>query len=104
MTSRARAVPPSEAVECRVLAPHLIYDQVERRHVGAGAIVLVHPGAVSGWIRNGWCEIVTDDDGREDDDPADEGTVGANTADESVVKAPTAPRRRAANTSTANGK
>ena len=96
MTSRARAVPPSEAVTCRVLAPHLIYDQTEQRQVGAGALVLVHPGAVAGWVRNGWCEIADEDPtgGEDDDEPAPA---------ESVAKAPTAPRRRAANRKAASG-
>ncbi|OZE85523.1 hypothetical protein CH298_23025 [Rhodococcoides fascians] len=97
MTSRARAVTPSEAVTCRVLAPHLIYDQTEQRQVGAGALVLVHPGAVKGWVRNKWCEVAGDDptEAVEADEPAPA---------ESVAKAPTAPRRRAGNTKSASGK
>lgn len=93
MTSRARPVDPSEAVTCRVLAPHLIYDQTEQRQVGAGALVLVHPGAVKGWVRNGWCEIA-------DDDPTEAEDAEST---ESIVKAPTAPRRRAANKKPASG-
>lgn len=97
MTSRARAVTPSEAVPCRVVGKHLIYDQAKGRQVGAGALVLVHPGAVNGWVRNGWCEIADDDptEAEDDDEPAPA---------ESVAKAPSAPRRRAGNTKSASGK
>ncbi|AJW40491.1 hypothetical protein NY08_2468 [Rhodococcus sp. B7740] len=58
--------------------------------------MLVHPGAVAGWVRNGWCEIADDDptEAEDDDEPAPA---------ESVAKAPTAPRRRAANKKPASG-
>ncbi|MET4049925.1 hypothetical protein ABIB34_003677 [Rhodococcus sp. UYP5] len=87
MTPRSQAVPAADAVRCRVLRPYLIFDQVTQRQVGPGSIVLVHPGTVRGWVRNGWIELADTDD---DDAPVD-----TDQDAETVTKKPTAPRRRA---------
>lgn len=97
MTHRSQPVATENAVRCRVLPPFVVFDIATQRQVGPGSLVDVHPGTVRGWVRNRWVEVADDDptEAEDDDEPAPA---------ESVAKAPTAPRRRAANKKTASGK
>lgn len=96
MTHRSQPVATEDAVRCRVLPPFVVFDIATQRQVGPGSVVNVHPGTAPGWLRNRWVEVADDDptEAEDDDEPAPA---------ESVAKAPTAPRRRAANRKAANG-
>lgn len=96
MTHRSQPVATDDAVRCRVLPPFVVFDIATQRQVGPGSVVNVHPGTAPGWIRNRWVEVAdAETDVTEDADDAEPA--------ESVVKAPTAPRRRAANKKPASG-
>jgi hypothetical protein len=64
--SRARAVPLDESVAVTVAAGYLIYSQELGRQVGGGETVLIHPGNVESWTRNGWVEQPGTDTGQTD--------------------------------------
>ncbi|MBX9147974.1 hypothetical protein [Rhodococcus qingshengii] len=58
MSRLAGAVKPEDAISCVVASGRMIFDQLRNRQVGAGEVVLVHPGNVDAWLRNGWISEV----------------------------------------------
>nr|WP_141216036.1 MULTISPECIES: hypothetical protein [unclassified Rhodococcus (in: high G+C Gram-positive bacteria)] len=96
MTHRSQPVATEDAVRCRVLPPFVVFDIANQRQVGPGSLVDVHPGTVRSWVRNRWVKVAGDDptEAEDDNEPAPA---------ESVAKAPTAPRRRAAKKKPASG-